>query len=353
MRQLLTGVVMAAVSAVLFNLGMVWQKQGAARQRGLRHFTSAWIKGYLTSRLWWTGTLTTLLGYGLEFWAFALAPFVLIQPVYTAGMTTLAFLAVVVAQERFRPLEWVGMAIAVSGALVVVSSARPAVDAVSVEKTNLTRMLGVLVIAGGVSSLLHVVGRMARHGAEVVLGAASGVGFTGCEVITKALSIEVVHRRSGTLELWLAPKTWLMLVGLVSYALMGTYFLAVGFERGRALIVGGTMGLSADLLPMASGIAVFGERLVAGGIATWLRIVGVLLVLAGASVVVFAPATERFIWAIEGRAVAEDERAAPLPFDEEPQNRRSGALTKKAGIAATGATAEQCSTGSRSSGKLR
>jgi drug/metabolite transporter (DMT)-like permease len=297
--QLLTGVALAAISAVLFNLGMVLQKQGAVSQRGLSHFSLTWVRGYLRSRRWLAGTGITLVGYCLEFLAFGLAPFVLVQPVYTAGMSTLAIFAVFIAKERFTRLEWIGVTAAVTGAVLVSASARPEADLVGFEKISYGRIGVLLVVTLVFSAGLFWLGSSFQKLSEVTIGLAAGVGFTACEVLTKALSIEALHGPArASIGLLTEGRVLGLVAALAFFASVATYYLQAGFERGRALIVGGVMGLSADMLPLFSGLAVFGEKLTSLGWATTLRSIGLALALGGAATVAFAPSTGHLLEAL-------------------------------------------------------
>ncbi len=300
MFLLLLGVILAAVASVLFNLGLVLQKQGARAQRGLARLSIAWIKGYLTSRRWLAGTGITIIGYGSELASFAIAPFALVQPVFTAGLVTLAIFSVLVAKERFSRTEWIGVSTAVAGALMVVSTARPEFDAVAFEKISWDRLGVVLAISGLGASLCFAVGARLKAGSEVVIGLASGLGFTGAEMLTKVVGIEAAYGPAARSAALLGrPRFWAVLVGLAVFGLIGTYFLQVGFERGRALIVGGVMSLSADMLPLLSGVVVFGEKLSPGITLGVLRIGGIFLSVTGASMVAFSKETEHLIEALE------------------------------------------------------
>ncbi|MER3395857.1 MAG: hypothetical protein C4318_00090 [Acidimicrobiia bacterium] len=308
MFLLTLGVVLAAVSSVLFNFGLVLQKQGAREQKGLRRLSFNWIKGYLTSKRWLAGTSITICGYASELVAFSIAPFALLQPVYTAGLSTLAVFSVLVAKERFSRLEWTGVIMAVAGASMVVATARPDVDMVAFDKIAWGRLETVLLSSAVVSIALFLVGMRLAERSEVVLGLASGVAFTGAEVLTKAIGIEIAHGpHRMSISLLAQPHTWSIAAGLLFFGILGTYFLQVGFEHGRALIVGGVMGLSADMLPLLSGVAVFGEKLAPGVILGTLRISGIMLALLGASLVAFSEKTQHLVDVLSSGAVDGEE----------------------------------------------
>lgn len=280
----------------MFNLGLVLQKEGALRLPKIRHLNWTTVKGFLTARLWMAGTAITLGGYVFEFISFALAPFVLVQPVFSAGIVTLAFFAVVIAKERLCLREWLGVAVAISGALMVAFSVNPAIDEVSRDAILPDRLVIALVLVGiGSVSVNFFAQRFATHN-EVLFGLSAGLAFTGTEMLTKLLGLEGPELIGANPRVW--PLLTLIFL-LVAFGLLGTYLLQIGFQHGRALVIGGVMGLSADILPIVSGLVVFGERMPQSPIRFWVRIAGIVAAISGALVITFSPSTEHFLEQLE------------------------------------------------------
>lgn len=299
MKKIIFGIGLAALASLMFNLGLVLQKEGALRLPKIRHLDWQTIKGFVTARLWVAGTGITLAGYVFEFLSFAMAPFVLVQPVFSAGIVTLAFFAVVIAKERLSPREWLGIAVAIAGALMVALSANPAIDEVSRDFIQPDRLVLALVLAGiGAVSVNFFAQKFAAHN-EVLFGLSAGLAFTGTEMLTKLLGLEgpeLIGAGSSTPRVW--PLITLVFL-LVAFGLLGTYLLQIGFQHGRALVVGGVMGLSADILPIVSGLLVFGERMPNSPLRFWVRIGGILAAVMGALVITFSPSTEHFLEQLE------------------------------------------------------
>lgn len=299
MKKILFGIGLAALASLMFNLGLVLQKEGALRLPKIRNLNWKTAKGFVTARLWLAGTAITLGGYVFEFISFALAPFVLVQPVFSAGIVTLAFFAVVIAKERLCLREWLGVAVAIGGALMVAFSVNPAIDEVSREAIMPDRLVMALVLVGiGSVSVNFFAQKFATHN-EVLFGLSAGLAFTGTEMLTKLLGLEGPELLGAG---GLTPRVWPLLTLvflLVAFGLLGTYLLQIGFQHGRALVIGGVMGLSADILPIVSGLVVFGERMPQSPVRFWVRIAGIAAAVSGALVITFSPSTEHFLEQLE------------------------------------------------------
>lgn len=290
---------MAAVASVMFNLGLVLQKEGAIKLPKIRRPDYATVRGFLTARLWLIGTGISLLGYGFEFFAFALAPFVLVQPVFSAGVVTLAFFAVVVAKERLHALEWTGIIITITGAVLVGISANPIIDKVSRERLYVGRLGLALVLAMLLAIVVNRIATQMGHSGEVLFGLSAGLAFTGAEMLTKLLGLELTYRTGLHVGPHGPGPVLITILLLIVFGLVGTYLLQVGFQHGRALIVGGVMGISADVLPILSGLVVFGERMPVAPFYFWMRVVGIVAAIGGALIVTFSPSTGHFIEQLE------------------------------------------------------
>lgn len=299
MSKILFGIGLAALASIMFNLGLVLQKEGAVRLPKIRCLNWSTARGFLTARLWMLGTGITLGGYVFEFISFALAPFVLVQPIFSAGIVTLAFFAVIIAGERLSILEWGGVVIAIAGALMVAFSASTSIDEVSREAIHPDRLILALLLAGIGGILVNLLARRLGAHSEVLFGLSAGLAFTGTEILTKLLGLEgpeLIGLSGKGIDLW-SLLTLILL--LVAYGLLGTYLLQIGFQHGRALVIGGVMGLSADILPIISGLVVFGEQMPQSLPRLWVRIIGILGAVTGALVITFSPSTEHFMEQLE------------------------------------------------------
>lgn len=109
------------------NIGKVLQKQGLkdlppmSLQRDV-------IKAYFTCWVWLVGVAGDVLGAILTAVALAMAPVSVIQPILAAGTVFLALSAHYYLKERLASKEWLGVALAVGGAIGVSATMRPGQD---------------------------------------------------------------------------------------------------------------------------------------------------------------------------------------------------------------------------------
>jgi hypothetical protein len=229
---LASGLALALLSAFALNWGWLEQHGGAQSIPPLslrRPLLS--LCELFRARQWLLGFVTGLAGWALYVGALAVAPLSLVQATSAGGIGILAALA----QRRGQAVPWPPVAIAVAGlALLGASLAGGAAGHADGASA--------LVLAWvGVSAALAVVA------APVSLGATAGFLYAAGDVATKA----AMHHP--------------LFVPLV-LAAHGAAFVALqlGFQRGSAVGVAGTSTLVTNALPIAAGVAVFGEGVPAG-----------------------------------------------------------------------------------------
>ncbi|ORY76361.1 magnesium transporter NIPA-domain-containing protein [Protomyces lactucae-debilis] len=80
---------------------------------------------YLRSGWWWAGMILMVIGETGNFLAYAFAPASIVAPLGTTALIANVFLAPLLLKERFRRIDLLGVAIAIGGAVTVVSSVPP------------------------------------------------------------------------------------------------------------------------------------------------------------------------------------------------------------------------------------
>ncbi|KAI0774021.1 magnesium transporter NIPA-domain-containing protein [Fomes fomentarius] len=80
---------------------------------------------YLKSKLWWLGFLLMNVGEMGNFISYAFAPASVVAPLGTFALIANCIFAPVILKERFRKRDFIGIALAVLGAVTVVLSANP------------------------------------------------------------------------------------------------------------------------------------------------------------------------------------------------------------------------------------
>jgi hypothetical protein len=226
------GLLLAAISTVAINGGFALQHAAAAELPPLRGPRS-WLRLFLHRR-WLTGFLGGTGGWALYVVSLRLAPLSLVQAAAAGGIGVLALGA-----GRLEPRERLGIAAAVTG-LALLGLSLGSHTATGRGHTGAIALWMACSAAVGLAAVVAL-----RGGAA--LGTAAGLLYAAGDVGTKAAV-------TGGTRLWFVPAL---------LACHGLAFLAlqVGFQRGRRLATAGVAMLWTNALPIAAGMALFGEAL--------------------------------------------------------------------------------------------
>ena len=250
------GLVLALTSAAALNWGYFAQHGVAAAlpPLSLKHPLRSLV-ALFGNRRWLAGFCIGLAGWVLYVVALTLAPLSLVQACAAGGLAILAALTGV----RTRA-ERVAVATSVAGlALLAVSLVGTVTGSQHANLRDATVWMLVSVAAAAVA---------AGTGAAAGLATAAGVLYAAGDVGTKAAV-------SGGFHFWFVPAL-LACHGLAFVALQ------LGFQRGGALTTVGVATLWTNALPIAAGMAVFGEALPAGLLGVC-RVAAFVAVVAGAA----------------------------------------------------------------------
>jgi drug/metabolite transporter (DMT)-like permease len=261
-------IVLTLIASTCMNVALVLQKK-AATEPGWR------LERCYRSPLWCTGLAMLAGGYGLFILAnsFRAAPISLLQPISAFGLLVVALLAVVYLQERFGPLEWVGVLLLVTGVVLLgVSAEESSRQTAAVDLPRLLLYLSGLGTMGVVAVLLLKLSR-AWLSEELLYGMLAGV-LLGCGYLnTRVLTLAWQEARPG--PFWLA----LVLMGLG--LLVGLAVLQKGFQNGRALIVTAVNLVVNQVMVVVGGILCLGESFPQEGRRLSARVSGLITILAG------------------------------------------------------------------------
>jgi len=258
------GLLAALASALALNWGFFAQHGAAASlpPLGLRAPLRS-LRSLFTNRRWVVGFLVGLVGWAFYVVALALAPLSLVQATSAGGIGILALLVRFRGKERLARGETLGVALAVTGLVLLGASLAGGTPA----STRPTEVAVGAWLAGSIVVALAAAGPAAlRLAAGAGLGIASGVLYAAGDVATKAVTGGI---------LVFVPAI------LVAHGL-AFVCLQLGFQRGRALATAGLSTLVTNALPIVAGVLLFAEHLPGGTLGALRGAAFVLVTVGGA-----------------------------------------------------------------------
>ncbi len=244
-----------------------------ARGRGMMSAVMAWIR----DPVWVGGITVQAVGYALYMVGLAGAPVSMMAVAMQGGIVLFVVLGVVLLGERARTWEWIGIGTFLVAALMLAGS----LGAGAVESpVDIGELAMTSVIAGAITLALLVAPAVRHNSAATAI--ASGIALGLAALYTKPLADRLASSPglaaigAGLLA---SPYTYLTIVTNVA----GLVMLQNSFAMGRGII---TMPLSStisNVIPIAGGIAIFGERLPADPFAAAMRAGAFVLTIAASA----------------------------------------------------------------------
>ena len=265
------GLGLALASALALDAGFLIQQHAVAHAYELslrRPLASA--RSLFESRRWLAGFFLGLAGWGLYFAALTLAPLSLVQTVAASGIGLLVVLVAVASRKLPVRREQGGALLATLGLMALaVSAGRSGATPSSAPST--------VGLCGLVAVALAIVACALRGRSAALGGLAAGLCYGVGDVTSKSLLIALPHH----------PTAGALLASPFLYATAGAHGLGFvvlqrAFQHGGAIASLGPMTAATNLLPMAAGVLLLGERLPEGGLDLALRLGAFAAAVAGA-----------------------------------------------------------------------
>lgn len=265
----------ALVASSLFAFGLLMMKSRAwklpqARGADTVRAIVAWIR----DPIWTAGLIVQGLGYALFIVALAGAPISMVSVMMQGGIGLFVLFAVVFLHERARPNEWAGIAITILGMVVLGLSVSG--DEVQAPAASLTMVMtsAVLLAIGFIPTRL----RRFRHNG---VGAAilSGVIFGLATIYTKAMADTFVADAHLSWSVRIAANPYVY--GVIATNIVGMVALQNSFSNSRGIIAMPLSSALSNIVPIASGMILFGERLPADPAHAAMRIAAFALTIVG------------------------------------------------------------------------
>ncbi len=248
--------ILSLVASLLLAIGLMMMKMRAdalpmARGRRMAGAVIAWI----CDPVWIGGLAVQTAGYALYMVALAGAPVSLTAVAMQGGIALFVVLAVVFLDERARIWEWVGIGTFLVAAMMLAVSlgagaVQKPVDAGALALTS--------AIAGAITVALLVLPALRHNGAATAIASGIALGFASLYTKPLADRLAASHDLSAiTAALVANPYFYLTIVSNVA----GLVMLQNSFAMGRGIIAMPLSSTISNVIPIAGGIAVFGERL--------------------------------------------------------------------------------------------
>jgi hypothetical protein len=241
---------LALSSVVALDVGFLLQQQavsGAPRLSLRRPLDAA--RALVGARVWVTGFVVGLVGWGLYLAAVSRAPLSLVQAVSGGGIGLLVLLAAVFGRVRPSGRDITGALLA-TGGLLLLASTLGASDADVAHATSTNALVLVAVVAAALAAF--GLRRRTAGGTGLAAGCLYGLG----DVASKGLFV-ALPSHPGAASVLASPWLYATLAAHSG----GFLLLQKAFQQGGPVASVAPMTAVMNLLPIAAGIAVFADPL--------------------------------------------------------------------------------------------
>lgn len=254
------GAVVAVVSALLYDVGYVLEKQALDTLPPLSLSPAALWRTARTSRRWSAGFAAMLGGLGLQVVALTLAPVAVVQPILAGGLVALAAVGPSLLGERLTSRQRSALAMVVVAVAAVALSAR---ESGALSRTVAPGRFAELALVVAVLAASALRGSR-RPGAGLAASAvAAGLLYGLGAVAEKAVATDVVDRGvlGGAARALASPYPWLFVVA----TLAGMVVFQTGLQAHPATLMASLTNVTSTVCALAGATLVFGEGLMAAG----------------------------------------------------------------------------------------
>lgn len=262
-------VLLTLLSSLLFAGGNVMQKRGVPAWVGpvsvvaLLRRPLGFVGALVRSPVWTAGLLVTLVAMAVETQALGGGDVSVVKPLSRVQSVFVLLIAMAILRERMRPLEWIGVATLILGAVVLAQQPPDEVFFAPASATSLAASGGIVL---GVALLVALTDQGAlRVPGELALGIAAGSLFGLGDVLMK-IGTEIARDPSGRFELATAGGMRALLGTAefpLSIAATACAFLLqqAAFSRGRISLVVPMIGAGGTLVVLLLGAVLLRETL--------------------------------------------------------------------------------------------
>jgi len=270
------GLVLAVATAFASVVGFLYKHRGAVESPEIEWRRPIRTSLALFRNRWYTlGILIAVGSWGLHVGALALAPISLVQAVIAGGLVLLTVTADKLFAHTVTRRERVGVALAALGLAFLAATIEGAGDSAHNDYEAATLTIFLLSVTG-LSIAVALAGARTRHRQGVAFGASAGLLWAVSDTAIKAQTGEFGN---GVVATFVDPLV--LVITVASFA--GLVVSAKSLQIGKAVPVIAVTSVAANALTIAAGPIVFGDPMPDGTVATVLRILAFVLVLAAAA----------------------------------------------------------------------
>lgn len=278
MSNTVIGIAIMLVSTSMMNLGAVLQKKAVDQLPSFdgRPLLQS-IRGVLGAPLWLIGWLMTTSAMVLNMVALGYADISVIQPLNGFGLVVLALFSWKLLGEKITKLTLVGIAavvvgVALIGATVPESRAFANADEILSSYTHLGAIVAISTIVVVILVFWTLAKRIQSIAGILYAFVGASCSVTGLTFSKGLFGLFNVAGFGASLALW---PTYVLAVVMLGFSTLALMLQTMSFQKGRAVVVTPVFAATSVVLPLAMGLAVFGESV------AWLTLVAVLFIVVG------------------------------------------------------------------------
>ncbi|WKD58545.1 hypothetical protein CCASP_00580 [Corynebacterium caspium DSM 44850] len=227
--------------------------------------------------LWWAGTSTALLGYGLQILALGFGTLLIVQPILVLSLMFTLPLSAHYDGRRMNRSEifWAGLLTVAVAVLVLLGRPSAGIVHPPLKSWLISLAIGAVILG----ALARLAKYLIRNERALILGIVTGGIFGYVAVLSKAFTDNTVH------EGWLGLLSGWETYALIAGAILGTITQQYSFNAGALKNSLPAMTITEPIVAFALGYAVLGEKFQVNSFAGWATMALALLAMVVATVV--------------------------------------------------------------------
>ena len=326
-NDVVLAIFLGILSYSMLNIGMGLQKKGAStlpkinEQKFLQN-----LKNFVTCRPWIIGFIMVQAQWASLSFALDLASVSIITPLMSVGMVALIIFSYFYLKEPIEKMEFISI-IGIIVGIVILGLTTPRDETSLTFDYVLERFSDIgpivfFILMAIITILLMVVSAARKYkNADILFAISAGITDAVGAILLRGFMGGADFRDADILraaaQQW---QWWVLLFLMVTVNFSATIFLQVAYQRGKAVIVAPIFAVLAMIVPVFGGILIFdewGQYITEGKLGLMAgKIVGLLIVSAGAIVLSLFSARKRKFYEFGIEDKSADDESAILEINE-------------------------------------